>query len=149
MQFDIVGYRPGAVNFPVAQNMTVHAPMSRADYEPLLARADLAIGTLALHRKNMREACPLKVREYLAHGLPTVIAYEDTDFVGESPWFLLRIPNEENNVVERAEEIRAFLERMRGRRVPRAEVADRIGAQAKERRRLDFIAERQAARTAR
>lgn len=148
-QFDIIGYRPDAVNFPVAANMTVHAPLSRAEYEPLLARADLAIGTLALHRKNMREACPLKVREYLAHGLPTVIAYEDTDFVDESPWFLLRIPNEEDNVVEHADGIGAFLEQVRGRRVPRAEVADRIGARAKERRRLEFIAERQAARTAR
>jgi glycosyltransferase involved in cell wall biosynthesis len=140
VQFDIIGYRPEAVNFPVAPNMTVHRPLPRSEYEPLLARADLAIGTLALHRKNMREACPLKVREYLAYGLPVVIAYEDTDFVGETPWFLLRIPNEELNAVECASEIRDFLERVRGRRVPRADVAERIGAQEKERRRLAFMA---------
>jgi len=88
----------------------------------------------------MTEACPLKVREYLAHGLPTVIAYDDTDFLDVSPWFLLKLPNEESNVVENVDAIRSFMEGVRGRRVARAEVAERIGSQEKERRRLAFIA---------
>jgi glycosyltransferase involved in cell wall biosynthesis len=140
VQFDVIGYRPQAVNFPVHGNMNVHPPLSRQEYEPLLARADVAIGTLALHRKQMTEACPLKVREYLAHGLPTVIAYDDTDFLDVSPWFLLKLPNEESNVVENVDAIRSFMEGVRGRRVARAEVAERIGSQEKERRRLAFIA---------
>ena len=37
-------------------------------------------------------------------------------------------------------EIRSFVERVRGRRVPRAEVAERIGVAAKERARLAFLA---------
>lgn len=140
VHFDVIGYRPEAVNFPVHRNMTVHPPLSRGEYEPLLAHADVAIGTLALHRKQMDEACPLKVREYLAHGIPTVIAYDDTDFLDVDPWFMLKLPNEESNAVDGVEAIRAFVERVRGRRVPRADVADRIGAQEKERRRLAFIA---------
>jgi hypothetical protein len=119
--------------------MRVHPPLSRKEFEPLLARADAAIGTLALHRKAMQEACPLKVREYLAHGLPVVIAYEDTDFVGEDTWFLLRLPNEESNVDHHAADVRAFVERVRGRRVARSEVDGRIGSEAKERRRLAFL----------
>jgi hypothetical protein len=138
-RFDIIGYPSGAIDFRVTPNMQVHPPLSRADYEPLLAHADLALGTLALHRKNMSEACPLKVREYLGHGLPVVIAYEDTDFIGESPWFLLRLPNQESNVAEGIGEISAFLDSVRGRRVPRADVETRIGSRDKERRRLDFI----------
>jgi len=137
--FDVVGYPAALVDFPVPSNMRVHPPLTQEDYEPLLARADLAIGTLALHRKNMREACPLKVREYLGHGLPVVIAYEDTDFAGEDPWFLLRLPNEESNVRENVDAVRSFLERVRGRRVDRGDVAERIGSQAKERRRLEFL----------
>jgi len=137
--FDIVGYGGNLVDFAVPPNMQVHPPLAREGYEPLLARADLAIGTLALHRKNMHEACPLKVREYLGHGLPVVIAYEDTDFAGESPWFLLGLPNEESNVRDHVDAIRAFLDRVRGRRVARHEVEERIGSRAKERRRLEFL----------
>lgn len=37
------------------------------------------IGTLALERKGLHEAAPLKVREYMARGLPVVYSYEDTD----------------------------------------------------------------------
>jgi hypothetical protein len=138
--FDIVGYPPQHVHFPVPPNMTVHPPLTHAEYEPILARADVAIGTLALHRKNMREACPLKVREYLGHGIPTVIAYEDTDFLDEGQWYLLRLPNDEDNVRRHVDEIREFVNRMRRRRVPREEVAERIGTEGKEKRRLEFLA---------
>lgn len=37
------------------------------------------IGTLALERKGITEAAPLKVREYIARGLPVIYNYEDTD----------------------------------------------------------------------
>lgn len=37
------------------------------------------IGTLALERKGIKEAAPLKVREYLSRGLPVVYSYHDTD----------------------------------------------------------------------
>ena len=105
----------------------------------MLARCVIAFGTLALHRKQMNEACPLKVREYLAFGLPVVIGYGDTDLTGIEPWWLLRVPNAEDNVRQNAERIRSFIADVRGRRVPRDEVADRIGAAAKEQRRLEFM----------
>jgi hypothetical protein len=38
---------------------------------------DFGIGTFALDRKRMTEACPLKVREYLWYGLPVIINYHD------------------------------------------------------------------------
>jgi hypothetical protein len=37
------------------------------------------VGTLALERKGIKEAAPLKVREYIARGLPVIYSYEDTD----------------------------------------------------------------------
>jgi glycosyltransferase involved in cell wall biosynthesis len=143
--FEIVGYRLeemrealGAGWTPPA-NLHVRGVLARAEYEPIITSSDLAIGTLALHRKNMHEACPLKVREYLAYGLPVVIAYEDTDFVDERPWYLLRLPNAESNVRDGVDGIRRFLGEVRGRRVARDDVAARIGADAKEGRRLAFI----------
>jgi len=141
VDFDLVGY--GRTDLPTAlpPNVAVHGVLARSEYEPIVARADVAIGTLALHRKEMEEACPLKVREYLGYGLPVVIAYEDTDFIGENPWYLLRLPNTESNVSDSIPEIRAFVERVRGRRVPRGEIEARVGVRAKEGRRLEFLTE--------
>jgi hypothetical protein len=143
LQIDLIGYEPHhlaeAVGDRRPPNLTVHGVLSREAYAPILSRCDAAIGTLALHRKGRTEACPLKVREYLAYGLPAVIAYRDTDLDGLDDWFLLRLPNEEGNVEANVDAIRSFVARVRGRRVPREAVAGRIGTEAKERRRLEFV----------
>jgi hypothetical protein len=136
--FALIGMDSSALP-DLPSNVEVHGVLSRAEYEPILARSDAAIGTLALHRKGMNESPPLKVREYLAYGLPVIIGYEDTDFIGMHPWFLLRLPNTESNVSDHLEDIRAFVESVRGRRVPREAVADLIGADRKEAARLEFF----------
>ena len=41
---------------------------------------DFAIGGFNLHVKNMEEATSLKVREYFAYGLPTLIGSRDPAF---------------------------------------------------------------------
>lgn len=139
LDVDVIG--PDASQMPDAPaNVAVHGHLPPAAYRPLLARADVALGTLALHRKSMGEASPLKVREYLLSGIPTVIAYDDTDLRGiAAPW-LLRLPNTESNVDDRAAEIAAFAQGMRGVRVPRDLAEERMGAPAKEARRLAFLA---------
>lgn len=43
----------------------------------ITASAWVGIGSLALFRNNMDQACPLKVREYLASGLPVYAGYQD------------------------------------------------------------------------
>jgi glycosyltransferase involved in cell wall biosynthesis len=138
VEFDVIGYSPDALSGAPA-NVRAHGTLGRREYARVVAGCVAGIGTLALHRKNMHEACPLKVREYLAFGLPTVVAYEDTDFRDVDPWYLLRLPNVESNARDAAGEIRAFLERVRSRRVLRDEVAERIGVAAKERRRVAFL----------
>lgn len=136
---DVVGV-DAALLGAVPANVTVHGWLDRDGYAGLLAGADVGVGPLALHRKRLEEAAALKVREYLGYGLPVLLAGDDGDFVGDEPWYLLRLPNAEDNVETRVEEIRAFVARVAGRRVPRAEVADRIDANVKERRRVDFFA---------
>lgn len=44
--------------------------------------ATIAVSTLALHRKNLSEACSLKTREYIARGIPFIYAYDDVDLTG-------------------------------------------------------------------
>jgi glycosyltransferase involved in cell wall biosynthesis len=135
---DVVGVPdPDAATPP---NVHLHGRLDRDAYAALIRSADVGVGPLALHRKQLDEAAALKVREYLAYGLPVVLAGEDGDFVGEEPWFLLRLPNTESNVEERSDAVRAFLQRVRGRRVARDEVRDRIDTRSKERRRVAFMA---------
>src|SRR5690606_3952676 len=120
-------------------NVTAHGQLAYANYRAALAFADVAIGTLALHRKGMGEACPLKIREYLAHGLPTITAYSDTDFMEPRP-FILQLPNEERNVRDNLPSIDRFVSAWRGHRVPR-EAVQHLDIQHKERSRIDFLTE--------
>lgn len=135
-EFDLVGV-------PVERsraNVTCHGYLDPEQYEPIIARADLAIGTLALHRKLMNEACAIKIRRYLGYGLPVILGNEDTDFVDVDPWYLLRLPNTESNVRESIERIRAFGTAVKGRRVGR-DVAERLSVEVKEAARLSFLGE--------
>jgi hypothetical protein len=44
------------------------------------------IGSLAIERVGLKEAAPLKVREYIARGLPVIYSYDDTD-IDNAPVF--------------------------------------------------------------
>lgn len=118
-------------------NVRVHGLLQAADYLAILGQAHIGIGSLALYRKNMSEASPLKVREYLACGLPSIIGYRDTDFPQGAP-YLLELPNTESNVRDRLGEIDAFVAAQVGTRVARAQI-QHLDSRAKERRRLDFL----------
>jgi hypothetical protein len=119
-------------------NVHAHGRLPQAAYLPILARADLAFGSLAMHRAGLSEGSPLKVREYLLAGIPTVIGYDDTDFGNAPPWYLLRLPDASRPAADAAA-VASFLAEVRGRRVPRDEAEERVGAPAKERARLEFI----------
>jgi glycosyltransferase involved in cell wall biosynthesis len=135
--FDVVGTqeRPSR---PTPPNVRFHGFCERPEYEAILAASDVALGTLALHRKGMSEAAPLKVREYLLRGIPVIIGYTDPD-LEDNPWFVLQLPNTEDNVRDAVSEIRDFVLSVAGRRVGREEVGSRIDALVKERERLDFL----------
>jgi glycosyltransferase involved in cell wall biosynthesis len=137
--FDLIGVGPEDSNTVLPSNVKAWGPRVYREYLPLLAEADCAIGTLALHRKNMHEASPLKTREYLAHGLPVIIGYKDTDFP-QGADFLLELPNTEDNVRSNGERIRAFVELWRGRRVKRQDIYH-LDTNEKERVRLRFLSQ--------
>lgn len=77
------------------QQNTVHAINNRkinieiigkaygGDLDNHMKNANLAISSLALSEKNMKEACTLKSREYIVRGIPFIYAYKDTDLVGD------------------------------------------------------------------
>lgn len=68
--------------FAIEDNVIFHGFKSPDELSPFFDSATLCVGSLGLHRINIFESSVLKVREYLAHGLPIVIANRDEDLVG-------------------------------------------------------------------
>jgi hypothetical protein len=119
------------------RNLTYHGICTPSQLAELYQSMDIGLGTLALHRKGMNEACPLKCREYAAFGLPFIIGYKDNDFSGQN--FVLEIENTENNVVENIERIKKFVNDWKGKRVPYSSIEKLISVITKEKQRLDFF----------
>ena len=126
---DVVESPPG--------NVTSHGYITGDALEALYERMHFGIGSLALHRKEMKEASPLKTREYLAHGLPVVAAYDDTDLRGCE--FFLRLIGTGDEIENWVQEIRRFAAYWACRTIDRDAVRARIGLREKERARLQFM----------
>ena len=68
--------------------------------DPLTAMFDTAaagIGTFGMYRNNMDHASILKIREYMARGLPFIYAHDDPDLTEDMPW-CIRFPNDDSPV---------------------------------------------------
>lgn len=136
---NIVGYTANDVDLPIPANVTMHGYLSYGQIRDVLAKTDVACGTLALHRKNMQEACPLKVREAVLYGLPLLLAYHDTDLSNLNLPTVLQIPNTEDNLTTHAEQIRKFAVAMMGKRLDFNAVASHLDQRKKEEARLAFF----------
>jgi hypothetical protein len=138
IQLDIVGYSEIPDFGPLPENITLHGYLALQDYQNVLASADVAVSSLALHRVQLDEASPLKSRECLAFGLPLIMAYIDTDLHDLNCDFLLKIPNKEDNIQTHAQDIRDFIFRMRGLRAERNQII-KLDQLNKELERIEFF----------
>lgn len=135
--FDVVGMSEREATDGSPNNVQFHGYLPASDYKSILENSDVALGTLALDRAGIHEACPLKVREYLAHGIPTIIGYRDADFP-VPPEFLLELPGNEGSITRSLDRIRDFVEQWKGRRVERGWVSN-LELIDKERERVEFF----------
>lgn len=141
LSFEVIGYDSEDFDENIPRNIRFHGFLSHDTVKEILGHADVACGSLALHRVKIMEASPLKVRETLAYGIPTLLAYTDTDLADANFDFILQIPNREDNVSTNADRIREFAFKMRGRRVNRKQITQRIDQRRKEKVRLDFFSQ--------
>jgi hypothetical protein len=65
----------------------LHGSMPRASIREIAALCDIGLSSFAMYRKHMRQACSLKVRDYLTMGLPVYGGDEDV-FPVEFPYFV-------------------------------------------------------------
>jgi hypothetical protein len=105
----------------------------------IISQCDIGIGSLGLHRNNIREGSPLKVRHYLALGLGVIIGYVDTDVDCDYD-FILCIENEQDNVKKNITRINNFIQNYK---VPKRKVANfalrYIDYRKKEQRRIKYL----------
>jgi glycosyltransferase involved in cell wall biosynthesis len=141
LKFNIVGYHLSDECEDAPSNVKFHGFLDRVGIIEILMKTDIACGSLAMHRNDMTEASPLKVREALAYGIPVLLGYKDTDLSTLESEYILQIPNTEDNVMVHAEQIRSFAYSMMGKRVNRDMIANRIDQGPKEKIRLAFFDE--------
>jgi hypothetical protein len=55
----------------------LHGMLTPGQLTALELRCDIGLGSFALERKGMKEACPLKVRNYLSEGLSVYAGHPD------------------------------------------------------------------------
>ena len=134
--FHVVGETK--VNHPKLNNVIFHGQLAVEQYSKIARNCNLAFGTLNQQVTGMNEASPLKVREYLALGLPVVIRYIDTDFHGNHS-FILNLPFDNRRLVDFKDEIFKFSSDWQNKRVSNFEVEPFISAKNKENQRIRFF----------
>ena len=74
------------------QRIVLHGHLSHNEMQELMSKMWLGLSSFALFRQNMKEACTLKVREYLKNGLPVYSGYKDV-FPESFPYYKVGEPN--------------------------------------------------------
>lgn len=70
----------------ITDKVVSHGYLVGKELDKLFDISDLAIGTLGMHRKHLTYGSTLKVREYMARGMPFIISYKDEDISSDLPY---------------------------------------------------------------
>lgn len=91
---DVVGEVPTEIRTQIASDkrFVLHGHLPIREVQEIAGFADLGLSSLALNRMGLTQACALKVRQYLAWGLPSVGSYEET-FDSSFPFYEKVSPN--------------------------------------------------------
>jgi hypothetical protein len=82
---------------------------SGKELDDIFSKSTLAIGSLAIYRQKLEEACALKIREYMARGIPFIYSAKDPD-IEQNSSFSLELSNDNrpidfNKIIEFIENI--------------------------------------------
>jgi hypothetical protein len=125
-----------ATELGASSTVEIAVSRSREEYDDILSGLDAALGTLALDRRRLVEAAPLKVRDCIAVGIPVILPYTDTNLDTSEDAALLRI--DARDLPAAAVATRAWLRTVIGRRVSDA-TRSRVDLNEVERCRLRFL----------
>lgn len=122
-------------------NLFWYGYLEEAVYLDILKKCHICVGSLGLYRKEMYEACTLKVREYIKNGYPCIIGHKDTAFLEKTPPWILEIPNREDvfDSKEVLEAVKKFCLEFKDYIVTRQESAPFFDARVIEKKRLTYV----------
>lgn len=139
VHFDVIGI--SKTEFPKApENIEFHGYLSKENYLKLFSKTTAAIASLAFYRNKMEEACPLKVREYLACCKPVILPYMDTAFEEKGyPEWVLQLPNNRQGILDSVNEIREFLDNCSRFNITKDDVRKYVDVSVIEKERVEFF----------
>jgi glycosyltransferase involved in cell wall biosynthesis len=70
----------------IKHHIHAHGYVEGTALDRLFDDCDIAVGTLGMHRKNLTFGSTLKVREYMARGIPFILSYTDEDLTPDLPY---------------------------------------------------------------
>lgn len=93
----LAAWKQLAEELGVAGQVTFTGPLSGPALDEAVAGCDIGIGGLGLHRIGQYRSTTLKLREYMARGLPFVYAVEDPSIPADDRFCLL-LPNDDSPI---------------------------------------------------
>ena len=90
-------WRALADELALGDKVIFHGAMHGDALNALIARCDVGIGSLGMYRYGYQTATTLKLREYMARGLPFVTAVYDPT-LPDDPDFALHVPNDDTPI---------------------------------------------------
>jgi len=144
--FNLARYLP-EIQFIVIGNNSYASDLRNIEFKNALYGTDLlkelklctvAISSLSLDANKMKQACPLKSREYLALGLPVIAGYQDVSFPNGANFILQLYFSPNPNWNKLAESVENFAKFWQNRRVSHSDLKS-INQQIVERPRIQMI----------
>ena len=129
----------GQIGTEALSNLHYYGKLDSSEYRAVADRCIAGVGSLNMNLNRMRQASSLKVREYLALGLPVILKYEDSDVSGADS-YVLQLPDDGRPLTDFSAEIKTFLDRWATKRVSRSQVFN-LDVHNKEAIRLEFLEE--------
>ena len=86
-----------AYKLELSNQIIFHGRMTGDALTEMYNRATIGLGTLAMHKRGFKNGSVLKLREYMARGLPFVYANEDPHLNEDLPW-CIKIPDDDSAV---------------------------------------------------
>jgi glycosyltransferase involved in cell wall biosynthesis len=103
--FDMIGdsnnqesneYRDMVKQYGLEDYVIFHGVLKADELNEYFDKADMAVGSLGIHRIGLKEAKPIKNREYCARGIPFIYSMIDKDF--DETDFILKAADNDSNI---------------------------------------------------
>jgi hypothetical protein len=113
-EFFLIGV---SLSNPIPKNIKLFGELTGRRLQEIIKQSDVGLSTLGLDFKQMKEACPLKSREYLSYGLPIISGYIDPAFPRGAN-FIFRIDfTKDVNWEKISRDISKFIKKWMGKKV--------------------------------